>query len=150
MNALEMLEAIIAAGPAHRNPEVLGHISKSSGQYNQNKRIEFENGGSISVQASEFTYCTPRDNTGPYVSVEVGFPEGVHIPDSWESHADYWPRDDDDKTWRDSQVFGWVPVERIRELILANCPKLAAAMLRADRELMTASERKDWFDTILR
>ncbi len=148
MNALEMLEAIIAAGPAHRNPEVLGHISKSSGQYNQNKRIEFENGGSISVQASEFTYCTPRNNTGPYVSVEVGFPEGVRLPATWESHADGAPNGGDE--WRDSQVFGWVPVERIRELILANCPKLAAAMLCADRELMTASERKDWFDNILR
>jgi len=128
MNALEMLEAIIAVGPAHRDPELLAHVSKSSGHYNMNKRIEFENGGSISVQASEMTYCSPRDNTGPYTAVEVGFPEGVQLPDSWESCADYWPRDDDDKTWRNSDVFGWVPVELIRELILANCPKLKATL----------------------
>lgn len=40
------------------------------------ERIECEDGFSLSVQASRFNYCTPRENLadGNYTSVEVGFP----------------------------------------------------------------------------
>ena len=31
-------------------------------------------GFTVSVQASDFHYCTPRDNKGPYVTFELGFP----------------------------------------------------------------------------
>ena len=30
--------------------------------------------GHVSIQASEYHYCTPRDNEGPYSTWEVGFP----------------------------------------------------------------------------
>jgi hypothetical protein len=32
------------------------------------------NGFEVSVQASEFHYCKPRSNQGPYLSFEVGYP----------------------------------------------------------------------------
>jgi hypothetical protein len=37
-------------------------------------RIECADGFSMSVQAGEFLYSTPRENTGPWRAVEIGFP----------------------------------------------------------------------------
>lgn len=37
-------------------------------------RVVCKDGFSMSVQASKYHYCTPRDNFGPYTSFEVGFP----------------------------------------------------------------------------
>lgn len=39
-----------------------------------NKRIVCKDGFSISVQASESSYCNPRGDEGPYTHVECGFP----------------------------------------------------------------------------
>jgi hypothetical protein len=36
-----------------------------------------KDGLSLSIQASVFHYCTPRDNDGPYISVEIGFPSKI-------------------------------------------------------------------------
>lgn len=33
-----------------------------------------KDGFKVSVQASNFHYCTPRDNKGPYSTFELGFP----------------------------------------------------------------------------
>ena len=38
------------------------------------ERIVCADGFSVSVQASEFNYCSPRDSVGPWSSVECGFP----------------------------------------------------------------------------
>ena len=38
------------------------------------KKIVCKDGATISVQASEYHYCTPRSNYGPYSCVECGFP----------------------------------------------------------------------------
>jgi len=38
------------------------------------ERIVCWDGFSMSVQASEFAYCSPRDNEGAYIKVEVGYP----------------------------------------------------------------------------
>lgn len=34
-----------------------------------------EDGTVLSVQASDTHYCSPRENTGPYTMVEIGFPK---------------------------------------------------------------------------
>lgn len=47
-------------------------------------------GSSISIQASEFHHCSPRDNTGPYTHFEV-WPD--HAVAGW---ADYAQGDGDD------------------------------------------------------
>lgn len=38
------------------------------------KSVVCKDGFAMSVQASEFHYCRPKDNKGPYASVEVGNP----------------------------------------------------------------------------
>ncbi len=40
----------------------------------KNKLVVCADGFSMSVQASETTYCNPRDNMGPYIEAEIGFP----------------------------------------------------------------------------
>jgi hypothetical protein len=37
------------------------------------KKHECKDGATLSIQASKSHYCTPRDNKGPYSSIEVGF-----------------------------------------------------------------------------
>ena len=44
---------------------------------NQIPEIVCKDGTTLSVQASEFHYCTPRDNKGPYTHVEIGFPSTI-------------------------------------------------------------------------
>jgi hypothetical protein len=37
-------------------------------------RVEFNNGGKVSIQASRSHYSKPRNDEGPYTHVEIGFP----------------------------------------------------------------------------
>jgi len=154
LNPLDVLDEVANVNPSHRNEKFVAsrHVSGTL-LFCVCKQVELENGGTLSVQASASHYCSPRNNTGPYTSVEVGFPTGMELPDSWKSHADYWDRGEEGKTWRDSDVFGHVPVEMVRELILENCPKLRAALERAEGSLvkdLDASDRKDWFNKKMR
>lgn len=71
-------------------------------------KMKCRNGLEMSVQASETHYCSPRDNTGPWYAVEVGFPnrvvEGLR------------PHQDGDGDMTDS-VFGYVPIGTVAEII---------------------------------
>jgi hypothetical protein len=61
----------------------------------------------LSVQASHTHYCTPRTNDGPYTTVEVGYPTATP-PETWAEYADGdYPSD----------VYGYVPVEMVKEFI---------------------------------
>ena len=62
----------------------------------------------MSVQASKFNYCTPRNNDGPYSQVEVGFPSAR------EEMLMEWAEDPDDPT---GTVYGWVPVSVVTNVI---------------------------------
>ena len=62
----------------------------------------------MSVQASEGHYCFPRDNAGPWVSVEVGFPSRIE-PLLWE-----WAEEKGD--WTDT-VYPRVPVEVVAAVV---------------------------------
>jgi len=136
MDALEALNEITSFGPMGRGMKVIYERSVSNFVYCVCKHINLENGGSLSVQASEPLYCIPRDNKGPYTHVEVGFPRGVRIPDTWKEYADYWDRDGDGGDgWKSSDVFAYVPVELVRDLILANSPKLRAQLEAATKQL---------------
>ena len=79
-----------------------------------NPRIECVDGTTLSVQASQYCYCEPRDDDGPYVRKEVGFicgADGAPLtpPSSWADFADgEFPSD----------VYGYVPVEMIEEFIV--------------------------------
>jgi hypothetical protein len=62
----------------------------------------------MSVQASEFHYCTPRDNDGPYAEFEVGFPS--------QPEDQLMPYAEDPERPTDT-VYGYVPLEVIEALI---------------------------------
>jgi len=77
-------------------------------------RIVCKDGVSLSVQASEFHYCSPRENDAePYLSKEVGYikdAEGKQLipPRSWKAYSDgEFP----------SSVYGYVPVALIEKFI---------------------------------
>lgn len=73
-------------------------------------RAECEDGFTISIQASEFHYCTPRTNlsTGNYDTVELGFPsEADELITEYAENPDNLTR----------TVYGYVPIEIVDELI---------------------------------
>ena len=78
--------------------------------YNHIKpRIICNDGFSASVQASEFHYCHPRNNDGPYTHVEVGFPS-----DKEELLLPYAESYDDGN---DTGIYPMVPVEIVEAII---------------------------------
>ena len=78
-------------------------------------------GESLSVQASRTHYCSPRTDSGPYGSVEVGFPS-VSPPDTWAEYFDGdWETDD-----HTGSVYAWVPVALVREFIEAHGGEVGA------------------------
>ena len=77
-----------------------------------NNKFEFVNcksGFGISIQASSRGYCDPRNNTGPYTSVELGFPTA---PDSLIIG---YAEDVDNPT---ETVYGYVPVGIVQALLI--------------------------------
>jgi len=73
------------------------------------KRVHCQSGFNMSVQASETSYCTPRDNIGPYTHVEIGFPNAI------EEMIIGFAEDADDPT---GTVYGWVPAGLVNALII--------------------------------
>lgn len=73
------------------------------------RRIVCRDGFSISVQANNFTYCTPRIDCGwPYSEVELGFPSEE------DELINEYAEDDGDYT---DTVYGYVPIEIVNTLI---------------------------------
>lgn len=84
-----------------------------------------QDGFSVSIQASRFSYCEPKqdDYTAGYTSVELGFPSD---PDPFILPYAETP---DDLT---GSVYGYVPASVVRKMIAAHngiasgeCPPLA-------------------------
>jgi hypothetical protein len=72
--------------------------------------IVCKSGLKMSVQASETHYCIPRENVGPWVSVEVGFPNKV-VNDLLEFGCGDDPTD---------TVYSYVPVELVEKIVNDN------------------------------
>lgn len=72
-------------------------------------QIICKDGAKFSVQASQYHYCTPRIDEGPYSKVEVGFPT-VEPPASWIQYAE-------DKDNLTATVFAWIPCELVEQFI---------------------------------
>ena len=68
-------------------------------------RLILKDGTSLSVQASEHSYSSPRDNKGPYTKVEVGFPSETP-PEAWKEFAEDW----DNPT---GTVYGYIPLTMV-------------------------------------
>lgn len=84
-----------------------------------NPRIHCSDGFSLSVQAGEAMYCSPREDypENGYSHVEVGFPSEP-VPDDWEVYSDEFgvPADE---CWypKGKGVYCYVPVEKVMYLI---------------------------------
>ena len=73
--------------------------------------IKCADGFSMSVQASKGSYCSPRDDSGPYDSVEVGFPS------SYDYYLHQYAEDPEKPT---DTVYGWVPADTVMMCIDAH------------------------------
>ena len=71
----------------------------------KNEPVVCADGFRMSVQADQFTYCSPRDDKGPYTTVEVGYPS------AYDFYLKGYAEDPDRPT---DTVYGWVPVEQVR------------------------------------
>lgn len=71
----------------------------------QMPRIHCVDGTSLSVQASDGHYCSPRNNSGPYSCVEVGFID-TDVPPSWIEYAE-------DPENPKGTIFSYIPIELV-------------------------------------
>lgn len=71
----------------------------------QMPRLILVDGASLSVQASEHSYSSPRDNKGPYTKVEVGFPSEIP-PEAWKEFAEEW----DNPT---NTIYSYIPLTMV-------------------------------------
>ena len=70
--------------------------------------VRCADGFNMSVQASGRGYCSPRNNTGPWDSVEVGFPTAYEY--CLMPYAEEPSRPTE-------TVYGWVPNKLVRSII---------------------------------
>lgn len=67
----------------------------------------------LSVQASAFHYCIPRESEGPWAAVEIGFPtERIEALMQW---MEDWGGTDPTEA-----VYGFVPVEVVAQVIASH------------------------------
>lgn len=90
------------------------HIFENNSMYNleykeRTPRIYCMDGTSFSIQTGEYNYCTPRDNIGPWTHVELGFPS--------KKFDCLTPYQDNSESDQESTVFGFVPIELVRDMI---------------------------------
>jgi hypothetical protein len=70
-------------------------------------------GFKLSVQTGECMWCTPREDRGPWMDVEVGVFQGRI--EGWEDH-----HSGCEENGQDFQCYGYVPVEKVWALIEAH------------------------------
>jgi hypothetical protein len=95
------LEIVIAAIQQHLNSAEVITLSGRTMRMPL-PPIKCRDGAEFSVQASEHLYCSPRDNTGPWDSVEV-MTLSTHTAINWDDSGD---------------VAGWVAIEDVAKEIL--------------------------------
>lgn len=103
---MNTIAQVVEALQAHLNTaEVVGMPDRSFRM--PVAAITCGDGTQFSVQASEFTYCQPRDNQGPWTHVEVMTLTENTEPEHW-SH-----------THAGDQLAGYVPIEAVALEIIA-------------------------------
>ena len=105
--------------PDYKEPE---EVSKFKPLY---KRVVFNNGGSISIQASRTAYCEPRNDEGPYTKMELGYPsKDTVLPENLLKYVEQSVVYNDDGSMGTNDpynsVYPYVPLVVIRHLIDSN------------------------------
>lgn len=83
-------------------------------------KVVCADGFTMSVISGASTYCTPRNNIGPYSKVEVGFPSEKPEPWSeWSRYAEIiaWDDEEEDQVDPTQIIYAYVPVDLVRDLI---------------------------------
>ena len=105
--------------------------------------ITCESGLQISVQGSGAHYCSPKNDVGPYTAVEVLV---CNLPDRGRKVMEqFFEKQSNDG---DTYNMGWVPIEDVANLIIANggikraegIPKVGDTFDDAIRELLHVKE----------
>ena len=87
-------------------PSVRGR--RASDMLNFVPRIQCADGFNFSMQSGRYSYCTPRDDDGPWSAVELGFPSADDVViRQYAEDADAAPE----------TVYGWVPLDVVAKLI---------------------------------
>ncbi len=84
------------------------HHDRRRPDFRSAPKIVCADGFSLSVQASRYHYCAPRDSEGPWYQVEVGFPSAK------AEELMQWCESPDSPT---ETVYGYVPIEVVESLI---------------------------------
>ena len=96
----------------------------------QNEMVVCADGFSMSVQASEFSYCEPRESgASRYTAVEVGYPS------QREELLMQWCEDAEEPT---QTVYGWVPSQTVA-LVVAKHGGVVSGELPAGVPFLPAS-----------
>lgn len=95
--------------PAPRINTSIGPSYEGHAWLNNTPRVRCKDGFAVSIQASHSHYCTPRDSTGPWTEVELGFPSG-RVPTLREYR--------DGPAPDTANVFGYVPIEKVAKVLL--------------------------------
>ena len=74
-------------------------------------RVRCKDGFAMSVQASRYHACTPRDDKGPYSAVEVGY------PNQWEPLLLPFSNDPNPKSGYAPIIYQNVPAKTLREVV---------------------------------
>jgi len=82
----------------------------SPGHLKHAETVRCADGFSMSVQASRFHYCSPRESHGGWYEVEVGFPSA-----KVEAFMPYIDGSDVDPT---ETVYGYVPLEIVAQAVI--------------------------------
>ena len=89
---------------------VLNQLATNKDKYTSQPKIICADGESISVQASEYAYCIPRETgAASYTHVEVGYPS-VQPNDNMMKYCEDCDRPTD-------TVYAYVPIEVVLEYI---------------------------------
>jgi hypothetical protein len=79
--------------------------------YEQVPPLVCRDGLKLSIQASSYHYCEPKNHEGPWISMELGFPSRS-VPELRQ-----WRQDLGDDFPDGECVFGWVPVDMLLKTI---------------------------------
>ena len=90
-------------------------------KWQQRKVYNCASGLSFSMQVSEGHYCTPRNNTGPWTHVEIGFPT--------ERVEEFMPYAEDPSN-PTGTVYAWVPLEEVQKVIRKNRGLISESAVR--------------------
>lgn len=87
------------------------HTLSDDKRYPYARKVKCADGLTMSVQASEWHYCNPRENVGPWRTVEIGYPSEV------VDEIMQWV---EDRTQPLDTVYSQVPVEVVDAVIAAH------------------------------